>query len=65
MMIQQKVKVVEEATESAPVCTHHWVIEAARGPVSQGHCRLCDETKEFKNYIDNPEEGDQPSPVFA
>ncbi len=31
------------------VCTHHWIIEAANGPVSNGKCRLCGEVKEFSN----------------
>jgi len=30
-------------------CKHHWVIEAANGPVSNGKCRLCGEVKEFSN----------------
>ncbi len=30
-------------------CTHHWIIEAANGPVSNGKCRLCGEVKEFSN----------------
>ncbi len=31
------------------VCAHHWVIDAASGPVSQGTCRVCGESREFKN----------------
>ncbi|MAF39147.1 MAG: hypothetical protein CL696_09795 [Chloroflexi bacterium] len=41
--------VVEEKTE--PVCAHHWVIEAANGPISWGECQICHEGKEFKNSI--------------
>ncbi len=41
--------VVEEKT--APACQHHWVIEAANGPISWGECQICHEGKEFKNSI--------------
>ncbi len=39
----------EESTE--PTCKHHWVIEAANGPVSWGECQICHEGKEFQNSI--------------
>lgn len=32
-------------------CRHHWVIQAATGPVSAGFCRNCGAVKDFKNYI--------------
>ena len=32
-------------------CHHHWVIEAANGPVSRGICKLCQLVREFKNTI--------------
>jgi hypothetical protein len=41
--------VVEEKT--GLVCAHHWVIEAANGPISWGECQICHEGKEFKNSI--------------
>lgn len=31
------------------MCTHHWIIEAANGPISMGYCKNCLETKEFRN----------------
>ena len=34
-------------------CCHHWVIEAPDGPVSLGSCRVCGETREFKNFIES------------
>jgi len=42
----------------APVetCRHHWMIPPAEGPTSVGVCRLCHETREFKNsvgYLEN------------
>ena len=32
-------------------CGHHWIIEPATGPISQGECRRCGMLKEFKNSI--------------
>ena len=43
------------------VCRHHWIIEAPTGPVSMGACRLCSETREFKNYIGAAPWGDDSS----
>ena len=28
-------------------CTHHWVIAAANGPVSEGVCQRCGEARAF------------------
>jgi ribosomal protein S27E len=33
-------------------CAHHWVIETATGPVSQGKCQLCGEEREFNNSME-------------
>ena len=44
------VKAVEEEP-AEPGCKHHWVIEAANGPVSWGECQICHEGKEFQNSI--------------
>ncbi len=30
-------------------CSHHWVIEPPNGAVSAGKCRLCGESRDFKN----------------
>ncbi len=30
-------------------CAHHWVVETATGPVSQGKCQLCGAEREFNN----------------
>jgi len=32
-------------------CQHYWVIEAAKGPVSRGICKLCQLVREFKNTV--------------
>ncbi len=33
-------------------CPHHWIIETANGPTSQGKCRLCREVREFSNSVE-------------
>ena len=48
---------VEASVESlnianSPVCAHHWIIESANGPVSQGQCQNCLEVRGFKNFVD-------------
>lgn len=30
---------------------HHWLIEEASGAISQGRCKTCGATKDFKNWI--------------
>ena len=46
---------VAEGSEAAPGCRHSWIIEPAKGPVSEGVCQLCQETREFKNSISDIE----------
>ncbi len=36
-------------------CSHHWVIEPANGPLSQGVCQICHEVRDFENYIEQPQ----------
>ena len=33
-------------------CVHHCVIDPPNGAVSQGHCKACGETKEFRNSFE-------------
>ena len=42
-------RVAEEPT--IPQCLHHWVIETADGPTSEGICRKYAEVKTFANYV--------------
>ncbi|NQW22686.1 MAG: hypothetical protein HQ475_04485 [SAR202 cluster bacterium] len=51
-----EVEITAEAT--AEVCRHHWVIQPADGPVSNGLCQVCGETREFKNYVESATWGD-------
>ena len=30
-------------------CVHYWLIEPAKDPVSEGHCRKCGTVKNFEN----------------
>ena len=46
-----------EAAESE-ACCHHWSIQPATGPVSQGVCQRCGEVREFKNYVEAATWGD-------
>lgn len=39
-------------------CQHHWVIQAADGPTSMGQCQVCEEVREFKNYVESAHWGD-------
>jgi hypothetical protein len=32
---------------------HHWLIEEAQGAVSQGICKRCGATKNFKNWLED------------
>jgi hypothetical protein len=36
----------------SPSCCHHWIIQPAVGPISEGTCQKCGEVREFKNSID-------------
>ena len=51
-------EVENNAAATTTVCRHHWVIQAADGPVSNGSCRVCGETREFKNYVESACWGD-------
>ena len=58
-MVQQAENVaVQEVPEAVLACQHHWLIQAADGPTSPGVCRLCGETKDFKNYVETATWGD-------
>ncbi len=48
--------------ENEPVsCRHYWIIEAPTGPVSRGVCQICEEIRDFKNYIESAPWGDDSS----
>ena len=51
-MSQQTPAVMSPEGPNELVCRHHWAIQPAAGPVSEGVCLLCGEVREFKNYVD-------------
>ena len=51
-------EVEETAAATVSECRHHWVIQPADGPVSNGACQICGETREFKNYVESATWGD-------
>lgn len=57
-MAQQESTTPATADATTPTCTHHWTIQPATGPVSQGVCRICGEVREFKNYVEAATWGD-------
>ena len=68
MVQQAEFTQVQEVSEGSLVCQHHWMIQAADGPTSGGICRICGETREFKNYVETATWGDtrlmpNPAPV--
>ena len=53
MAITQVSNYTVEGSEIIESCCHHWVISAPDGPVSVGKCRICSETREFKNFVES------------
>ena len=56
--ITREPKIEIDSTPSVAACRHHWVIQPADGPVSNGSCQVCGETREFKNYVESATWGD-------
>ena len=52
-MVKKETTICDTSKASAPKqqCCHHWTIDTAAGPTSQGVCILCGARKEFKNYL--------------
>ena len=40
-----------EVQATTQECRHYWIIAGAKGPISEGTCKLCGSRKEFKNYL--------------
>ena len=43
---------LDQETEQANTCCHHWIIQPAVGPLNDRSCQNCGEVREFKNSID-------------
>ena len=57
-MAQQATPPSQSDVPEPPGCCHHWSIQPATGPFSQGVCQLCGEVREFKNYVEAATWGD-------
>lgn len=42
-----------ETTQTRPSHAHHWRIDEAQGPRSEGVCRLCGARRNFKNWLED------------
>ena len=51
MMVIQELNLEPVEFSTIVQCRHHWIIESAEGPLSQGVCQNCHEFKEFQNSI--------------
>ena len=51
-------EVEHNTVSTVAICCHHWVIQPADGPVSNGACQICGESREFKNYVESATWGD-------
>ena len=56
-MVQQA-PVIDAPEPTILVCQHHWAIQPADGPSSNGICQVCGETRDFKNYVESATWGD-------
>ena len=52
-MVQQISRRVPGQEQGEVACRHHWIIEAPTGPVSRGVCQLCEDERDFNNYIES------------
>ncbi|MFA5055362.1 MAG: hypothetical protein WC562_04205 [Dehalococcoidia bacterium] len=41
----------EPADKERSTCSHYWVIEKAKGPISRGQCKYCGIRRDFSNFI--------------
>ncbi len=60
-MTVEEDRIAQEPT--VPECLHHWVIEPADGPISEGVCRKCAEVKTFANYVERHDWSNQGDPT--
>ena len=44
---------IDKPMASSAKCPHYWVIDSPSGPTSRGMCKLCGQTKEFRNSTDD------------
>lgn len=49
---RRRVQEKEEEVPTTDECVHQWMIDPPAGPTSEGHCKLCGETRAFKNSLE-------------
>jgi hypothetical protein len=55
----------EKPVQTPPqTCPHHWLIEPAIGPTSQGVCKLCGSVKIFMNIVDDSQPKEVLNKIF-
>ena len=47
-----KVFIMSTTKNKSTECSHHWSIEPPNGTMSIGNCKLCGETREFRNSFE-------------
>jgi len=51
MMVRQELTLEPVEVIAVSQCLHHWIIDSAEGPISQGVCQNCHEIKDFQNSL--------------
>lgn len=51
MMVSQELTIEPVEVIAVSQCHHHWIIDSAEGPISQGVCQNCHEIKDFQNSL--------------
>lgn len=51
MMVSQELTLEPVEVIAVSQCQHHWIIDSAEGPISQGVCQNCHEIKDFQNSL--------------
>ncbi len=46
---------IEKRKATIGTCRHHWIIESAVGPTSEGICKYCGEKRTFLNIVEDTE----------
>ncbi|MFQ6026568.1 MAG: hypothetical protein ACE5Q6_03520 [Dehalococcoidia bacterium] len=59
MLSRKELKASKAEEQVAPGCCHHWVIQTATGPVSEGECQKCHEVRQFENFVERKDWGDR------
>lgn len=46
-------RAVKSTASSGTEHSHHWLIEEAEGPISNGECKHCGANKDFRNWLED------------